>query len=201
MKKIFFLLPVIILVTTSCKKHLNREDAKKQITNTYGYPVVVDYDFPKEFTKDFINASELAIGTKREDDSVKEITNSLQRFENAGLIKFEEKREREEIPSLFFNRPSGFQTWTLVKVSLTDEGKAYLIKETNDKFKVKLWETDIVDISGVQEMEQEKRAKVDYTISNKNITPFGEKLSNKNKMTQKTIYFSLHDDGWRIQTN
>ncbi|HYM92566.1 MAG TPA: hypothetical protein VET23_00355 [Chitinophagaceae bacterium] len=73
-----------------------------------------------------------------------------------------------------------------------------MLQETDKNFEVKLWETDITDITGIQETGQEKRAKVDYAISNKNITPFGENFDNKNEVAQKTAYFSLYDDGWRI---
>lgn len=196
MRKLLFLLPVIILVTTSCKKHLDREDAKKQITKSASYPVTVDYDFTKEFTKDWNtegNGVTVDIGGNEWEEKKKQI----EKFENMGLITFEETPQREE--STAFLLGTTVRTWTSVKVSLTDEGKKYLIQESDKNFKVKLWETDILDITGVQEMEQEKRAKVDYTVSNKNITGFGESFSNKDQVVNKTIYFSLYDDGWRIQ--
>ena len=198
MKKYFFLLPLIILATTSCKKKLDREDAKQQIVNSANYPLVVDYSFTNSFTKDFFNASDQVVATVGEEEWEKAKT-IIEGFKNAGLVTFEETPQRKEIAGLFFNRPSGYQTWTDVKVFLTDEGKKYLLKENNGTFKVKLWETNLTDITGIQEMEQDKRAKVDYTISNSNITPFGETFSNKTNTISKTIYFSLYDDGWRIQ--
>ena len=200
MKKAFFFLSIIMLIVTSCKKHLKREDAKNQIIAAEHYPVIADYDFPKEFTKDFVNESDQVVATVGEDDWEKEKA-IIEEFEKSGLIKFEQTSQRKEIPGLFFNRPPGFQTWTSVKVTLTDIGKKYLINESDDKFKVKLWETNIINISGIQEMEQEKGAKVDYSIKNANITPFGENFSNKDEIVQKTAYFSRYDDGWRLTRN
>ena len=72
------------------------------------------------------------------------------------------------------------ETWTSVKVSIIEEGRKYLIKEDEKYYTVKLWQTDVDGITGIQEIVQEKTAKVDYSISNKNITPFGERFSNKN---------------------
>jgi hypothetical protein len=194
MNKIF-LLTVIILVTTSCNRHLDREEAKKQISKTENYPVIVDYEFTKGFTKDY-NTQGNGVTIDVGGDDWESKKRKIESFEKAGLITFEETPHREETTAFLLG--TTIRTWTSVKVSLTDEGKKYLLKETNNNFDVKLWETILNDVTGIQEMDQQKTAKVDYTISNKNITPFGESFSNKNETTQKTIYFSLYDDGWRI---
>lgn len=196
MKKLLFLFPVIILLTTSCKKHIGREDAKRQITKTANYPAIVDYDFTKEFTKDWnTEGNGVTVDIGGDDWEVKK--KQIEKFENMGLVTFEETPHREETTAFLLG--TTVRTWTSVKVSLSDEGKRYLLQEDDKTFKVKLWETNIADITGIQEIGQEKRAKVDYTISNKNITLFGETFSNKNEIVSKSIYFSLYDDGWRIQ--
>lgn len=200
MKKAIFFLSTLLLIATSCKNHLSRESAKEQIIKTEGYPKTKNYDFPKEFTKDFVNQSDQVIATIGEDDWEKEKA-IIAEFEKSGLIKFEETPQSKEIPGLFFNRPSGFQTWTQVKVLLTDEGKKYLIKEDSKSYTVKLWDTDINDISGVKEMEGGKTTTAEYSISNKNITPFGNNFNDKNAIIQKTSYFSKYDDGWRLTRN
>jgi hypothetical protein len=200
MKKAIIFLSTLLLIATSCKNHLSRESAKEQIIKTEGYPKTKSYDFPKEFTKDFVNASDQAIATIGEDDWEKEKA-IIEGFEKSGLIKFEETPQRKEIPGLFFNRPPGFQTWTSVKVSINEDERKYVIKEDEKSYTVKLWDIDIDDISGVKEMEGGKTTIAEYSISNKNITPFGNNFNEKNAIMQKTSYFSKYDDGWRLTKN
>lgn len=196
MKRYIFLLSAVTFLTTSCKNHLDREDAKKQIITAENYPVIVDYDFTKRFTKDY-NTQGNGVTVNLGGDDWESKKRTIESFEKARLITFEETPHREETTAFLLG--TTVRTWTSVKVSLTDEGKKYLLQDTDNSFKVKLWETNLDEITGIQEMEQEKSAKVDYTTSNKNVTPFGENFSDKNKTTQKTIYFSLYDDGWRIK--
>ncbi len=118
-------------------------------------------------------------------------------FERAGLVKLSEEQHSEESSAAFLG--TTIRTWTTVTVSLTDESKKYLIEETPNSYKVKIWETDIDNVSGIQEKENEKAAVVEYTISNKNITPFGEQFNDKNNIQNKTSYFSKYDDGWRLK--
>ena len=108
-----------------------------------------------------------------------------------------ETPQREETTQFLIG--TTVRTWTSVKVSLTDEGKKYLVQDNGKSYFVNLWETDINEITGIQEMKEAKIAKVDYTISNKNITPFGEIFNDKNQITTMSANFTLYDDGWRIQ--
>ena len=57
------------------------------------------------------------------------------------------------------------------------------------------------DISGIKEMEGGKTTVAEYSIMNKNITPFGSNFNDKNATIQKTSYFSKYDDGWRLTRN
>lgn len=196
MKRVIFLFTLILLVTTSCNKHLDREYAKRQIILSEKYPTSVDYNITKAFTKDMNtvgNGVTIDIGG----DDWERQKKIIESFEKARLIAFEETPEREETTAFLLG--TTVRTWTSVKVLLTEEGKKYLLNETNNYFNVKLWETSMDEITGIQEIEQDKIAKVDYTISNESISPFGENFDDKNKRTQKTIYFSLYDDGWRIK--
>lgn len=186
-----------MLIASSCKNHLSRESAKEQIIKTEGYPKANNYDIPKEFTKDFVNSSDQAIATIGEDEWKKKEA-IIEQFKSQGLINFEETAQRKEVAGFF---SMGYQTWTEVKVLLTDEGKKYLSKEDSKSYMVKLWDTDIDDISGVKETEGGKTAIAEYSISNKNITPFGNNFTDKNAVVQKTGYFSKYDDGWRLTRN
>ena len=81
-------------------------------------------------------------------------------------------------------------------VKLTNEGKKYLIQDDGDKFIVKSCEVDFGEITGIQIQEQFKVAEANYTLIRKNITPFGENISQRPENRRST--FSLYDDGWRI---
>ena len=62
-----------------------------------------------------------------------------------------------------------------------------------------LWETDIKEVTGIQERSEFKVAEVEYVLFNKNITPFGSVFNDKNMECQRSAEFALYDDGWRIQ--
>jgi len=89
-------------------------------------------------------------------------------------------------------------------VTFTDKAKPYLLppseKDLKDNIQlVKIADEQFEEITGVQLMD-EKHAVVEYRTSFKNITPFSV-LSNL-KLNEKNVnkaYFSLYDDGWRLE--
>ena len=145
MKKLIFLLSIIVLIATSCKKHLSRDAAKKQIISTEGYPKVKNYDFPKEFTKDYKSEGFKAVGII-DDQEWDEKEKAINNFKSVGLLKFEEEPHEVVTPASWPFSGENVETWTSVKVSITEEGKKYLIKEDEKTYTVKLWETDIDNI-------------------------------------------------------
>lgn len=196
MKTYIFLLGIVLITMISCKKHLGKEDAKKQITTALNLPIDVEYTFTKAFTKDEHtegNGVTVMLGG----DEFEHEKNMIEMFERKKLISFEEIPHREESNTFLLGRT--VRTWTTVKISLTDEGKKYLLKQDGQKFTVKRWETTVGDITTVEEVEPQKTARVDYVLSNTNITPFGECFIEKGKTISRSIYFSLTDDGWKIK--
>lgn len=196
MKNLLFFLLTIAFVSTSCHKQLKREDAKTMIAASQGYPKQKSFEITKSYIKDVITEGRGVTALIGEEE-FKETENAINQFTSLNLLKLDETQQRDVTTQFLLG--TTVRTWTSVKVSLTDEGKKYLVKDNGKSYFVRLWETDINEITGIQEMKQSKTAKVDYTISNKNITPFGASFSDKNQVKHLSAYFSLYDDGWRIQ--
>jgi len=196
MKNLLPLILLLALINISCQKHLEREDAKSMIAINKGYPIQKNFEISKSYIKD-VNTEGRGVTAIIGDDQFKETEKAINQFASLGLLNLVETQKREETTQFLFG--TTVRTWTIVKVSITDEGKKYLIQDNDKSYRVKLWETDIVEITGIQEMKESKSAKVDYTISNKSITPFGDCFGDKNQVTSLSAYFSLYDDGWRIQ--
>ncbi len=196
MKNLLFLLLIIAFISTSCQKELKREDAKTMIAVSKSYPIKKTFEITKSFIKD-VNTEGRGATAIIGEDEFKETEKAINQFASLNLLKLDETSQREETTQFLLG--TTIRTWTSVIVSLTDEGKKYLVQDNGKSYIVNLWETDINEITGIQEMKEAKIAKVDYTISNKNITPFGAIFNDKNQIASRSVNFSLYDDGWRIQ--
>ncbi|HAZ00598.1 MAG: hypothetical protein A2W90_04920 [Bacteroidetes bacterium GWF2_42_66] len=196
MKKLFLLFVIIIPMVSSCQEHLSREYAKKVIIERRNYPIPYTYEITKSFIKD-MQSSGRGVSIVLGEDEFKEKEQVIYQFESAGLIQLKKTPKREE--STAFLLGTNVRTWTQVNVSLTEAGRKYLVEENEGLYVVRLWEIDLKEITGIQEFTEQKIASVDYTIFNKNITPFGTIFSDKNDIDRKSASFSLYDDGWRIQ--
>ena len=195
MKILLFFLLITAFISTSCQKELKREDAKNMIAVNKGYPIPKTFEITKSFIKD-VNTEGRGVTAIIGEDEFKETENAINQFASLNLLKLAETPQREETTQFLIG--TTVRTWTSVIVSLTDEGKKYLNQDNGNSYIVNLWETDIDEVTGIQEIKETKSAKVDYTISNSNITPFGEIFEDKNRNVSLSAYFSLFDDGWRI---
>ena len=196
--KLLFLF-LISLFLISCHKDLSRDIAKEEIIKKRSFPSPVFYSFKSVYTKDEQHTGGGAVYAEiGEMKTYPEVKDMLNYYRSKSLITIEEE-PHSYTEDLGWPFSPTTRTWTSVKILLTEYGRKYLNKENNEAFDVKLWEADITEITGIQEMENNKSARVDYTVSNTNITPFGEFFSNKNNVTQESVFFSLFDDGWRIQ--
>lgn len=90
-------------------------------------------------------------------------------------------------------------------ITFTEKGKAYLVRQTEEDKKdnvqrVKIADEAIEEVTGIQEVEGEKKAVVEYTTTYKNATPFAKlsKLKLDGKESHKST-FVLYDDGWRLE--
>ena len=131
------------------------------------------------------------------EDEFKEKENAIERYAAKNLLRLEETQQREETTQFLLG--TTIRTWTSVKVILTEEGSKYLVKEDDNSYNVKLWETEINQIQGIKEMKDIKIAVVEYSLHNINITPFGQTFSDKDEVRQISANFSLYDDGWRLR--
>jgi hypothetical protein len=196
MKKLAYIISIIIFVVTSCSKPLTREDALTKLKNSTNYPVIKTYECIKSYIKD-MDTQGRGVSIVIGEDENKEKEKILRQFENNGLLQLIETPQFSESNNFLLG--TTIRTWTLVEVRLTDSGRKYLTNEDSKVYTLKLWETDVNEITGIREMEDKKTAVVDYTLTNKSITPFGEIFSDKNQTVNQTAYFVIYDDGWRIQ--
>lgn len=90
-------------------------------------------------------------------------------------------------------------------IAFTDKAKPYLLptpeedREDNIQL-IKIADEELEDIIGVQLLDGDKQAVVEYKTSYKNITPFS--TLSRLRLNEKNIhkaYFSLYDDGWRVK--
>jgi len=87
-------------------------------------------------------------------------------------------------------------TYSWENAVLTDEGKKYLLSETDGQYVVRVCEIVFDGVTGTQMHGENKVAVADFTLKRVKITPFGKNLSQVPFSGQAT--FSLFDDGWRI---
>jgi hypothetical protein len=196
MKRLVFCLLIILVAGTSCRNPLTRDLALSKLKESPGYPVMKSYKILKSYTKDMDTQGRGVSFIIGEDDN-KEKETILRQFESEGLLHLTETPQYSESNSFLFGTTT--RTWTLVEIKLTDSGRKYLISEDNICYSVKIWETGIHEVTGILEAEDRRTAQVEYTLSNQDITPFGECFSDKTQVINKTAFFAKYDDGWRIQ--
>lgn len=196
MKRQAIFLFLILSILTSCQKHLDRNEAKRMIVENKNYPIKQNHEITKGYIKD-MNTEGRGVTIVLGEDGTKKEEKIIEQFESMGLLKLTETPHREETSAWLLG--TTVRTWTSVKVELTDLGRNYLISENDKLFTVMLWETDVKEVTGVQERPELKIAEAEYVIQNTNITPFGSIFSDKNTEHQRSAEFALYDDGWRIQ--
>ena len=88
----------------------------------------------------------------------------------------------------------------LVNISLTDEGKKYVIPNHpgSQDVHIKFADKEFVQIVGIKLAAGNKEADVEYTWKFSKSTPFvGRELSSE--LNKEHAKFALYDDGWRIE--
>jgi len=173
--KRFFFLPAISILLLFCgcsHKELSREKAFDLIKKAYNYPEVWDYPI---FTAD--------------PEEVKKLSDAG--LENQGFVTIEHHQRLMDV-----GKPL---------IQLTGKSSSYVLpSEANDAeskiVRVKAGEIDIVEVTGVKMLSNGKGAVAEYTTAFKNLTPFAPlRGMNSNKDKTKKAYFSLYDDGWRVE--
>lgn len=198
-KVVYFILFSFLAVSiVSCSKHLSRAEAKEDIVKKELFPKPVYYSFEKIYTKDEQSTGAGPVyAIIGETKTYNEVKNMLSYFEMKGLIRIQEETH-SQTTNLGWPFGESTRTWISEKIILTDVGNKYLNKEDNSKYEVKIWDKDILEITGIEESKQHNSAEVIYTTSNKNITPFGEYFNDKSNISEHRQQFYLYNDGWRI---
>lgn len=187
------LLVTISIFTFSCSSNdLSRSKAAELITKQQKLPLTQTVVLGSYFK----NASSApasgpfgissACLVSGDGDKYADVEKALAELKSNGLISIGEKTER-----------SGECTYFYATTNLTDEGKKFLVKESNGIHEVKTCDLNFGEVTGIQIHEQLKTAEVDYTLKVANITPFGKNISTQPIYRKAT--FTLYDDGWRIK--
>ncbi len=170
MKKIMNLCMAVVLFAACSSDKLDRDKALQLIQEKKLYPKVISYNV---FTADPVYARRMLDAG----------------LESSGLLTVQRTQKLMDA-----GKPL---------ITFTDKAKPYLLPQTDKEDKiqlVKIADEVLEEVTGVQILEGDKRAVVEYKTSFKNITPFSP-LS-RLKLNEKNIhkaYFSLYDDGWRLE--
>jgi len=173
MKKLSIIFLIVNLIAScTSKNELSKEEASNILKQSNHYPLVIDYDIycsDPEFAKKAIDAG----------------------LEQQGLVTIRQTQKLADV-----GKPL---------IEFTDKAKPYLMPtpEKDKKLdiqKVKLAEEDLVDVTGIKTMEDGKQAIADYTTAYKNVSGFAALAKNMNNQTAThKAYFTLYDDGWKLE--
>ncbi len=173
MQKILKIFLIFYLLLVGCtKKELSHEEALKLIQQENQFPKVFDFEI-----------------NRVDEDQARKVLNAG--LEKEGIVTVQRTQKLGEIgkPLIYF----------------TDKAKPYLLPITKggnpDKVQVvKVADKDLVEVTGISTNSNEKNAVVEYTTAYKNITPFAALVNlDFQKKEMHKAYFSLYDDGWRLE--
>lgn len=187
MKAMYVLLISSLFLCSCGSKHLSRGRAEELIVKKMSLPTVETTQLGKKFLKkswsdpSWMPAACLVVGGQYSDFKKK-----LDDLQAKGLIVVGESKQH-----------SGECNYLWATVTLTDNGKKYLVNDSGGAYQVKVDDLQFGEVTGVQVNEQFKVAEVDYTLKKANSTPFGSDESTS--PTSRRASFVLFDDGWRIQ--
>lgn len=91
-------------------------------------------------------------------------------------------------------------------VHFTEKARPFLLPDKNEDAaissikKATLVEENIVEVTGIKMSQDNTKAVVEYTTKYANASPFvALSKIDPEKLTTRKAYFSLYDDGWRIE--
>ncbi|MBL0202378.1 MAG: hypothetical protein IPP81_20135 [Chitinophagaceae bacterium] len=84
------------------------------------------------------------------------------------------------------------------RLNITTEGKKYVQQEINEEYRLKCFDLEIDNITGIIEEIPEQKIKVEYSLKKVNETPFSDWFKGQVVMKgyKKLIKY---DDGWRVE--
>ena len=183
-----------LLTLASCrsKASISRDQAAGLIKAKLNLPEIETISLKKEYFK----------GSRADDEGSSMPTLCIDSVGEDGLAS--EKPALEALRAkdvISFGKDSAKRkrkcVYLYATVSLTDEGRKHLVRETSEAYILKAYELNFGEVTGVQVNEQLKQAQVDFTLVVSQITPFARGIPGSPMGRQAS--FSLYDDGWRMQ--
>lgn len=174
MKKLTAILLSISFFIISCsKKELSREEAAVLIKKEMKYPKTFDFEINRV---DPVQARRvLEAGLEEE-----------------GLLTVQRSQKLKDIGKPLIHFTSKAQPFFLSKPNENPE-KVQTVKLADEEFAA---------ITGIKASNDGKSAVVEYITEYKNITPFADLVNHDlTKPETHKAYFSLYDDGWRLEKN
>jgi hypothetical protein len=180
-------LMLLLIGLSSCGNDLSRGKAASLIEEAYQFPKPESIAIQKSYIKKSWNdpSNFPAICFVTDDMKYSNVSIMLDAMQSKQLIAIVERTTK-----------SGECNFIWADVALTDEGRKYLMNETDQKLVVRTAEIALNEITGIQMNEQSKTAVADFTLKRINITPFA--TDNVAAPSGGQVMFSLFDDGWRI---
>lgn len=178
MKTKLFIFIIAISFLTSCRNDFSRETAKDLIIQKYNFPHIET----TRLLKDHLFKTETMSGITYGSIYFKDKFDTLL---SEGLITLNERQEGDD---------PRYTIQYFTTVSLTEEGKKYLVNEDKWEYELKGSDISFGEVTDIK--MNEKHASVEYYLKRTN-TPFGKVLSS-NKNIGKNQDFTLYDDGWGI---
>ncbi|RQO75618.1 hypothetical protein DBR43_09785 [Pedobacter sp. KBW06] len=170
MKNLFLIVLCVVFVGCSSKE-LDREKAFELIQKEKKYPKIYDEDI---YAGDPAHARKI-MATNLEKNGYITLNRKLTLIDDRPIIVFTEK-----------SKPF------LLETSAKDR--------EHQVQRVKIADIVLGEVTGIKMLNENKSAIAEYTIQYKNITPFVEFIRGKLDQTDTVkAYFSLFDDGWRIE--
>ena len=172
MKKVIIIFLIASLIGgCNSKKELSKEEASKIIKQENKYPRVIDYEI---YCSDPVY--------------VKKVIDAG--LEQQGLVTVQRNQQLKDV-----GKPL---------IEFTDKAKPYLLPTSDedkktDIQKVKIADEELVDVTNIQTMEDGKKAIAEYTTAYKNISGFSALTKINNQSATHKAYFSLFDDGWKLE--
>ncbi len=185
-KLIYAIVFAIFLVTvSSCGNDLSRDKAATLIIEHRQFPKVESTDISKIYVVKFWIEGHTP-GICRQFPLFAEVSAKLKDLETKKLIQISERSVWQNSCNHIF-----------ADITLTDEGRKYLISETDKDFVVKTAEITVDEVTGIRTNKDQNSAIADYSLKRINVTPFGADSQGVPKGGQ--VQLMLYDDGWRVE--
>jgi hypothetical protein len=184
------LLCLVIPSIAACGgRGLSREAAVAALTSGGGYPLPEKRMIRRQVAKMDSDGHLFLLNWFAE--SGEEAIPDISHFADSGLLTSEPTGQRGNV-------------FEYVNLTLTETAKQYeLPSDDQNSIAVKLCDSVLGDITGIQANEEAGAATVEYTIKRANWTPFGEYYRKSDpgsfpEVLARRATFTRYDDGWRV---